>query len=883
MVTFENLVSIAEAIASRRSNGQIKLGTDEVKTHCISPNHNDDNPSMSLFITEKGQWGVKCYSCDADSFALRMDLIEQFPELDNSKPKDPDDGHTVQADSEYSSIPEETANLPLLRGIGKVGTPVAWIPICDCSDEVFNHHYEILDQLCYRQGKIITPYYYTDEAGHTVGIRLRLSDPVRKGSNNKPEKLFQPLNTFVVDNNGKQCVRYLTKEMPTRLPPYRLHEWSEEKPILIVEGEKTADKAARLFPGFFVTTWGTGQRLDKTDWRRAVKKGQVVYCWPDNDAPGKGYMRGTHRHAGLVSLLLALGAEVYVVDLNVYSEASRFPEGWDLADPLPEGIPLKFLGQCLESAASANTWSDNDASTFCLLMQYDPSIDPNDPCKEHWDDPRLDTDPYGIDVPPNRVVLRGSPREYRIDGLMPIGRAVCNLCPYAGLDTSPKHISQLEPVHRKAVFIENFDKVYDLMSGNTLQRTAINASLRWYYGKENIFNRLVDRQASCVSQVENIIGMRRIIETEFSQKTLNLWRPGFDFPKIIKKKAPPNLWLEIARLAVPDEKARNFLLDWIAYQIQCPGAPVNYLPILSGGQGTGKDSLLKPLQAILGRNMRQVTRSMLNESFNDYLLAQVVVLQELDAADWMIYNKLKTQITGDVVSINSKNMPRYDVEHRPNMIGLSNSFHPVPIEKDDRRIWIYRSPLTLRDMRHLKLTHHFKAFYDPESGYLSQLEEFLWWALSRDLSDFDADTVHRTSHKIELMQSSLPALGQVLFDMVSENRITQPILYASDIKLRARHYAIDGRSLTPRKFNFLLRTSGFEALGKVRHPSGRITMLYAFTDYQIDELGLEVDEEMAQAVRKVEKLRKLHPDHHTLQQMEEIYGAYIQPMDDDDE
>ena len=70
-------------------------------------------------------------------------------------------------------------------------------------------------------------------------------------------------------------------------PLYNLKDIHDRSnaPILVVEGEKTADSARDLFPEFMVTTWiGGVNGASKADW--SPLKDRDVVIWPDNDAPG---------------------------------------------------------------------------------------------------------------------------------------------------------------------------------------------------------------------------------------------------------------------------------------------------------------------------------------------------------------------------------------------------------------------------------------------------------------------------------------------------------------------------------------------------------------------------------------------------------------------
>ena len=119
---------------------------------------------------------------------------------------------------------------------------------------------------------------------------------------------------------------------------------SPAAPVLIVEGEKTADAAAGLFPGFAVATWSGGSKaVGKADW--AALAGRRVAILPDADTPGREAAQAVHKAA------LVAGAEgAAIVQLP-----ARLPAGWDCADPFPPGFaPADLLGLIGAALNSAN-------------------------------------------------------------------------------------------------------------------------------------------------------------------------------------------------------------------------------------------------------------------------------------------------------------------------------------------------------------------------------------------------------------------------------------------------------------------------------------------------------------------------------------------------
>jgi putative DNA primase/helicase len=93
-------------------------------------------------------------------------------------------------------------------------------------------------------------------------------------------------------------------------------------PVVVCEGEKAADAAMRLLPGFVATTSRNGAgSANKTDWTPLI--GREVLIWPDNDDPGSHY-------ANAVKDILP---HARILDLSQFGEIFK---GWDAADCLAE-------------------------------------------------------------------------------------------------------------------------------------------------------------------------------------------------------------------------------------------------------------------------------------------------------------------------------------------------------------------------------------------------------------------------------------------------------------------------------------------------------------------------------------------------------------------
>ena len=128
--------------------------------------------------------------------------------------------------------------------------------------------------------------------------------------------------------------RWKQKGIPLPLPLYNLTGLREriDAPVLVVEGEKTSDAAGEIFPSHVSTTSMYGAKSPhQSDW--TPLKGREVVIWHDNDPDGQHFARK------VAALVLEAGASgVRIVQLP-----EGLPAGWDLADPVPEGVDLEKL------------------------------------------------------------------------------------------------------------------------------------------------------------------------------------------------------------------------------------------------------------------------------------------------------------------------------------------------------------------------------------------------------------------------------------------------------------------------------------------------------------------------------------------------------------
>jgi putative DNA primase/helicase len=139
-----------------------------------------------------------------------------------------------------------------------------------------------------------------------------------------------------------------------------------------------------------------------------------------------------------------------------------------------------------------------------------------------------------------------------------------------------------------------------------------------------------------------------------------------------------------------------WLMRWIAYPLQNPGAKLPSAVVMHGPQGTGKSTFWQCLASIYGHYATVLNQRGLEDRFNAdwvdaklFLLAEEVVTRhEL----WAIKNELKELVTGEWVRVNGKHLAAYRQRNHINIVFLSNEGQPLPLDNDDRRHLVVWTP-----------------------------------------------------------------------------------------------------------------------------------------------------------------------------------------------
>ena len=194
-----------------------------------------------------------------------------------------------------------------------------------------------------RHARLGTPsaiWAYRDIDGHILGYACRFDQ-------SDGGKVVLPF-TYGRDAAGRESWQWKAFSEPRPLyGAERLVMLPHNAPVLIVEGEKTAEAARKLFPDSLILTWPGGcKAVSKAGW--SILKGKNVVLWPDNDLPGSAAM------TEIIDSLLPIASQVRYV-----TPPPDTKKGWDLADALIEGWTSEFAQQ----------WIADHSQTYHLQAQ----------------------------------------------------------------------------------------------------------------------------------------------------------------------------------------------------------------------------------------------------------------------------------------------------------------------------------------------------------------------------------------------------------------------------------------------------------------------------------------------------------------------------------
>jgi hypothetical protein len=172
---------------------------------------------------------------------------------------------------------------------------------------------------------------------------------------------------------------------------------------------------------------------------------------------------------------------------------------------------------------------------------------------------------------------------------------------------------------------------------------------------------------------------------------------GFPFDAVKPDRVTRRQLIQAYRLLkdlIPNEAERRWVLDYSADIFQNPATkPPTFLTLI-GGQGVGKSLIIEIVRHVLG-DLLYCAQTQIEEktAFNGLESGTLLIYQDeikIGARDGAVYDRLKSNITAAVKTINRKGIAQTQEPSYERRMFTSNHDIPFSIAHDDRRTTIIR-------------------------------------------------------------------------------------------------------------------------------------------------------------------------------------------------
>lgn len=297
---------LSNTLPSEVISRYVTLKPSGIHQRGLCPFHDDKTSSLTVTDSKKL---YKCFACGAGG-----DVIDFLVRMGRTFPEACAEIQTGQM------IPSTDVNLSTVAKPAVVWQIID--PVPDNAPEPTFHHYRFI-------GIKPTSVYMYAQDGKIRGFVVRFDAPGQK-----KETLPYTLRT-----DGTR-IEWRWEGWPVK-PIYNI-DALKLKPhanVLIVEGEKACDAAAKLFPALAVITWQGGtDSIHKVDF--SPLHGRKIILWPDNDEPGflamyggwkiqqpiKGVQKPPVEYNGIADILRPRAA------LKTFRLPEKIAKKWDAAD-----------------------------------------------------------------------------------------------------------------------------------------------------------------------------------------------------------------------------------------------------------------------------------------------------------------------------------------------------------------------------------------------------------------------------------------------------------------------------------------------------------------------------------------------------------------------
>jgi putative DNA primase/helicase len=174
----------------------------------------------------------------------------------------------------------------------------------------------------------------------------------------------------------------------------------------------------------------------------------------------------------------------------------------------------------------------------------------------------------------------------------------------------------------------------------------------------------------------------------------------------------------------------EWLLCWLAYPIQHPGAKMATSVLMHGPEGTGKNTFFGAIRRIYGRYGTQFSQVEVESNFNGWASGKLFAIgnEVVSRAElYHIQGRLKSMVTEPEWIINEKMLPARAEANHCNFVFFSNRIDIAKLDRGDRRYCVIWTPAALGEDFYGDVSAEIRA------GGVEALHQHL---LHLDLGDF---------------------------------------------------------------------------------------------------------------------------------------------------
>ncbi|NDV11659.1 CHC2 zinc finger domain-containing protein [Crenobacter caeni] len=555
-------------------------------------------------------------------------------------------------------------------------------------------------------------------------------------------------HTFCVHPDGRREWRWMSFPLPRPLYGLeRLGALPEHLPVLVVEGEKSADAAnAAVGNEYAVISWpGGGKAVSKADWRPLA--GRRVVIWPDCD--GKRVVPTAEQKAAgvdpdtlpllpepeqpgvktaqqIARILVADGCSVSMVQIPA---PGAVKDGWDVAD-VTAGVEAGGDGGDADTVrrwlATATPWTPQAGQADDGLADAGADM----PEAGAQGDVADDTAPasqddgvagvlyrhFALIEGKTRVWDKRSSTEYSLPALkaqygkeaveawlaredkLLVTQAEVGAAKRARAEREQRSDPALVPQMQRYVYLDGSTNVWDAQLREVIPLAAARAAMGSFY---DIWIDSPERRVIPLANVRFSPG-----EDLDEARYINLYTGIEMKPDCPAPDLPRDLWQLIAMfprcqsiisLAYHLCDGRNevfeWLLNWLAYPLQHPGAKLDTAILMHGSvHGSGKSMFWeKCVKPIYGKYAITLGQSQLESQYTGSRSGRLFLLFEEVLSSKQRYamaGTIKHLITGLTQVIEKKFMNAWEEENHGNCVFLSNHIQPLHVEAYDRRFMV---------------------------------------------------------------------------------------------------------------------------------------------------------------------------------------------------